>query len=703
MKTNLLKSFLATVMLGSMALTAAAEEQAPARLLTEGRSWLYAAVSTFDGDTLGYYRIDVVGDTVANNRPCKKLARYNVDSPEAKTYHAVCEDNGYLYFFHKNPASLNPERADSVPLVDFRLRGGEVLDSYDFAHGGFESDPRQLRVGTPDYVEVDGTPRRRLTLKDENRESTYHWVEGVGASDLLSTLQCSCHSTIRDVFVACYENGRRIFTKEDFNNAAAEAAADYKPLLTDGKSWLMATCQGFFDWGFDTQFMVEVKGNSTIGSVKCKRLVKYYIGREAEVQAFYAYEADRKVYLVTPQDELHKAEPRVELLMDFSMTAGDSKPLRHLGKDDDDGKRIVEEDKTITAQGKDYRMLQILTKANESDGGETGYWVEGVGVRDSRDCIWDTDFLYAFPTKPHIHSNVIMVSCYQDGEKIFDHSDFCGETYTYREPQKILSEGKSWLIAGVRPIMNDELLFKFSVGADTIVGGQPCKAIEIYNTGSPKIKGILHACEINGRVFIVSDEDWSLMSYAAEPGTLLPVMDIAAPATRMPLLFYNFEWGMPNDMGDYDKNQGDYIEVFECTYPDYPNEGDYDYEFGLRSFNEGNTDLPTRAVAAVKLGEGRYVDWVEGIGASVYNYSLLTGWPFYATIDCIDYYYMVECYQDGKCIFTQNDFINPVDGIEEVRTEAAAADGAPYDLQGRRLAKPAPGQLYIRDGRLRRN
>lgn len=87
------------------------------------------------------------------------------------------------------------------------------------------------------------------------------------------------------------------------------------------------------------------------------------------------------------------------------------------------------------------------------------------------------------------------------------------------------------------------------------------------------------------------------------------------------------------------------------------------------------------------------VCWVEGIGSSN------------SPMDYSDWYVtgprhtMQECYFNGECIFTYDDFFtNPVSRVA-VTTHPMAESQAIYDLQGRRAQQPQRGGLYIQNGK----
>ena len=77
--------------------------------------------------------------------------------------------------------------------------------------------------------------------------------------------------------------------------------------------------------------------------------------------------------------------------------------------------------------------------------------------------------------------------------------------------------------------------------------------------------------------------------------------------------------------------------------------------------------------------------WVEGIWTSE-EYGVT---PFITTMGI--YTYMKECYENGECIFTKDDFYKEAAGGVAIPSEAGVEDGAVYDLQGRRLHHTVPG------------
>lgn len=95
----------------------------------------------------------------------------------------------------------------------------------------------------------------------------------------------------------------------------------------------------------------------------------------------------------------------------------------------------------------------------------------------------------------------------------------------------------------------------------------------------------------------------------------------------------------------------------------------------------------------IRSGLGGY--WVEGIGCSC-GYSEMN--PPLLNDGSLNYY-IYECYDNGELVFKMSDFDSPiVTGIETVDA-GTNADGAIYDVEGRRVKAPEKGKIYIRNGK----
>lgn len=88
-------------------------------------------------------------------------------------------------------------------------------------------------------------------------------------------------------------------------------------------------------------------------------------------------------------------------------------------------------------------------------------------------------------------------------------------------------------------------------------------------------------------------------------------------------------------------------------------------------------------------GDNIPVYWVEGIG---------TNTDFWATslpVAGRDYSYMKACYDNGKLVFEQDDFMtNPVTAIDNTAIDTTDVKSV-YDLLGRPVSVPQKGHIYI--------
>lgn len=81
---------------------------------------------------------------------------------------------------------------------------------------------------------------------------------------------------------------------------------------------------------------------------------------------------------------------------------------------------------------------------------------------------------------------------------------------------------------------------------------------------------------------------------------------------------------------------------------------------------------------------------VEGIG---FNNDGDWGYIFNSFYNVI-----LSVYEDGKCIFTKDDFMAPpITGIVNVKDTHSPEDNAIYNLMGKRVDAPIKGQIYIRN------
>ena len=132
----------------------------------------------------------------------------------------------------------------------------------------------------------------------------------------------------------------------------------------------------------------------------------------------------------------------------------------------------------------------------------------------------------------------------------------------------------------------------------------------------------------------------------------------------------------------------------------YAEEGGSDWLVGRVSsvFNETVCGIDRKYQRIESQNTDRSFVWVDGVGAQ-YTDEYMTIFP---QADCGNSFGgMLECYENGVCVFKAEDFArgqNSVEGVFDSETETVKS-GATYDLMGRRVERVLPGSVYVRDGK----
>lgn len=240
--------------------------------------------------------------------------------------------------------------------------------------------------------------------------------------------------------------------------------------------------------------------------------------------------------------------------------------------------------------------------------------------------------------------------------------------------EQLLTQGKSWVFEQDYRELVDYWVWGMSttrrvnleVTGDTIVADKPCKVIvQTINGESEKLIGY----EEGGIVYQV-------IIFKKLTGGAYKTYSVFIPLI------------------DFNARKGD---VLQC----------YIYKERYESYEPRGTLTVTDEETVTAYGTERRVitlsngaQWVDGVGASIGENHLLTQYcPLMLTygterMGVIDRDEMIECRQDGNLIWTASDFTS----INEIESDSASGS-ALYDLQGRKVAAPAPGRLYIKDGK----
>lgn len=224
-----------------------------------------------------------------------------------------------------------------------------------------------------------------------------------------------------------------------------------------------------------------------------------------------------------------------------------------------------------------------------------------------------------------------------------------------REPglklDPVFKDGKVWEIRSVLVNKSEMPTFSRVVTGDTIVNNRFCKKLERLENGEI----------VPNSAQIWYEEDNRIYSNTSSPDRLY--YDLGA------------------DVGDeYPWMKSDVLEVRHVTVCGVERRV---VEF-YRTYRENLEDRDY---------------WIEGVGP-VYG-SVCAGLPRPGFSDLL-HHEIVACYEDGRKIFDLEEFeqtMKEILAIEGVECDVDDSNEPVYDLFGRRVAKPVPGQIYISKGK----
>ena len=226
--------------------------------------------------------------------------------------------------------------------------------------------------------------------------------------------------------------------------------------------------------------------------------------------------------------------------------------------------------------------------------------------------------------------------------------------------KKLLTDGKMWkCVTRGDHFTSGDATFTVTVAGDTIVDGKASKKLQYEGETEfgQKIKYTRVAYEEDGKVYTKNLEYY--FDYEDE---FILVLDF--------------------NMRLNDKTANDYHTVEAEDYVYVDGEKVHRVKFNTKD----RYDIPPV--------------WVEGVGpnSDFILFTPPTAIPTSTGGSAIDY--VLECYDNGKLIYTADDFLKGWDtnGIVLPTTEKAAG-GTTYDISGKPTNAPHKGEIYIKDGK----
>ena len=288
----------------------------------EGKTWNY--IHHYEDDKGIHeepYSYIVKGDTVIGRTICKKL--YYKDANSERFACTLFESGREFQTLSPGSIAWNPHynfgRTDIGRVFDWTSKQGKgqvywMLHKIDTITVN-DTDFRRLEFYSKTIE--GGTPGMLKTIEDGPDVWHEIWVEGVGSE--LTGIEDPVHEkpmNDKDYtrFVSCYENGKCIFTSQDFTTTAPP----FRRFVEDGKQWKVGL---FSQDNYDYEDVHEVQaiehfyfdGDTIVGNQPCKKMMcrsEYndllLQGGRYKAQTVYVgalYEKNRHVYLAYPKSQ----------------------------------------------------------------------------------------------------------------------------------------------------------------------------------------------------------------------------------------------------------------------------------------------------------------------------------------------------------------------------------------------------------------
>lgn len=319
-----------------------------------------------------------------------------------------------------------------------------------------------------------------------------------------------------------------------FSTANIFCQEAYKPLLTEGKIWEVATTNTSPTDHEDGVSYITLYGDTIICDHACKILVhtnneniwKYVLWEDNKT--IYYYDESAKIFLP---------------LMDFNLHEGD--------KVGDRGHVLWED--YVEVNNITYRRLSIGNEGKVP----LVYWIEGIGA--SKD-YWITLF------DKHIGEYNYMTKCKENGECIFTQEDFSKERC--QEYLPVLVDGRTWKLSYTYRDTGEDLpntYMTITVDGDSVVYGKKCKKLLVdYPTlVSAVYPQYIVAYESNGKVYRIDEEgeEYLVMDMNFHTGDVFEDVNVVLKEDYMMIGGKRHKWLMIDSGIDHVNGEYLYYEV----------------------------------------------------------------------------------------------------------------------------------------------
>lgn len=277
------------------------------------------------------------------------------------------------------------------------------------------------------------------------------------------------------------------------------------------------------------------------------------------------------------------------------------------------------------------------------------YWIEGIGPS----VISENTVYLKLPDALKAH-RFVLLRCYDKDKLIYSKGEFVHGTEPY---MPMFTEGKRWEMIDVYEGHEEfNSIYNITVKGDEKINGVLCKRLEIETPEHLEytpFTEVAYGYEEDGVLYDVN----SVFAADGFNGTF--------------------------EFMDLNMKEGDvFLNGSRKIFAD-----DIIERYGVKR---------KRLTFGTEKSEksGIYEYWVEGIGLSD-KMAILTTFP--SPLTCKYNTYINKCFQDDELIFTRDDFADAT-GVDNLNI--GEPDTVPvYNLQGIQIDRPAPGEIYICNGK----
>ena len=345
MKKIFILLFLLSACFGSLV-----AEEAYHPMLKEGKEWFCYLGNSFREYSYTFY---IKGDTIVDGEKCFKMY---VDFRNMLTGELISTSSGAYLEKDRRVYHVTNDRREL--LCDFNLKVGDTKP------GGNQ------QVISIDYIYVQGAWYRRFHLREPGEFPGEvvegYWVEGVGSSrGLLDTMPSWAGTGGTHKLITCYEDGKCIFTSENFKNMpSGKTDAPRRMLVREKKEWWYHDSKAEMYLQEPYNFYMYADGDTLINGVSWKKI---YQKRAELIYEKAMREENGRVYELRPGGQ-------ERLLFDFSLKVGDvyepaGEPHRMM--------TVIAID-TVMVEGAAHRRLLLMQQVNGQTTDLTT-WTEGIG------------------------------------------------------------------------------------------------------------------------------------------------------------------------------------------------------------------------------------------------------------------------------------------------------------------------------------